>query len=104
MAIIKYKMVDSVDENGFVISAYPEYCILKDRFLPDPDTDYFITIGLGGGTELTKAELLTYALDIHTRYPFYNAPLPPEELIMTQKTTAEVETMINDWCTERNAS
>ena len=101
MAIIKTKMENS--DGG-----YPEYCILKSQFLPDPDTGEFITIGLGGGTELTKAELVAYALDVHSRHPFGNASGTADKtnapITGTKKTNAEVETMVNDWCTERNAS
>ena len=101
MAIIKIKM--EATEEG-----YPEYCILKSQFLPDPDTEEFITIGLGGGTELTKAELVAYALDVHSRHPFGNSSGTADEtktpITSTNKTNAEVETMVNDWCTARNAS
>ena len=65
--------------------------------------------GLGGGTEITKAQLKSRALDIHTRYPFQTLvfgtpPDPPNPPTQTEKTNAEVETMVDDWCTEKNAS
>ena len=45
------------------------------------------------------------ALDINTRYPFKNIDMdsgnPPT---LTDKTDAEVETMVDDWCTEKNVS
>ncbi|MAZ56558.1 hypothetical protein CL653_02100, partial [bacterium] len=84
-------------------------CIVKNQFCRDPDDDTFVAIGLGGGTEITKAELITRALDIHTRHPFRivtfaegeEAPDPPT---ITDRTDAEVETLMNEWCAERNAT
>ena len=76
MAIIITKLIETLLEDGTQIDSektiyvHPEFCIIKEQFCPDPDDDTFVTIGLGGGTEITKAQLKTRALDIHTRYPF----------------------------------
>ena len=106
MAIVITKLVGlhmEGDPEGRLTQVYPEFCIIKSQFCRDPDDETFVTIGLGGGTEITKAQLLTRALDIHTRLPFMipegDVPNP-----MRERTTAEVETMVNDWCTEKNAS
>ena len=103
MAIVVSVMTQQDDGFGGVIFSYPEYCIIKEQFCPDPDDDTFVTIGLGGGTEITKAELKTRALDIHTRYPFQlpNPLVDPEILV---RTDAEVETMVDDWCTSKNVA
>jgi len=106
MAIIITKMLEQNiegDPEEVVTKVYPDYCIIKSHFCRDPDDETFVTIGLGGGTEITKAQLLTRALDIHTRLPFMipegDVPNP-----MRERTEAEVETMVNDWCTEKNVS
>tara|TARA_B100000029_G_scaffold474833_1_gene517554 strand:+ start:743 stop:1054 length:312 start_codon:yes stop_codon:yes gene_type:complete len=103
MAIIITKMVEAGDSEGNTVYLYPEWCIIKSQFFRDPDDETFVTIGLGGGTEITKAELKTRALDIHTRHPFLNTTDTPP-VVITNKTTAEVEALVDDWCTERNAS
>jgi len=104
MAIIITKMDEAGDEDGTTVYLYPEYCMIKSQFCPDPDDDTFATIGLGGGTEVTKAQLKTRALDIHTRYPFFKVISEGPPITTGNKTNAEVETMVDDWCTERNAS
>ena len=115
MAIIITKLIETLLEDGTQIDSektiyvHPEFCIIKEQFCPDPDDDTFVTIGLGGGTEITKAQLKTRALDIHTRYPFQTLvfgtpPDPPNPPTVTEKTTAEVETMVDDWCSEKNVS
>lgn len=105
MAIIITKLIESQDAEGNPTKSFPDFAIVKDCFCYDFDDDTFVTIGLGGGTEITKAELKTRALDIHTRYPFQNIDMskgnPPTQ---TEKTDAEVETMVDDWCTEKNVS
>jgi len=105
MSIIVTKLVEETLGNGNVSIYYPDFCIIKESFCYDPDDKTFATIGLGGGTEITKAQLKTRALDINTRYPFQNIDMskgnPPTQ---TDKTNAEVETMVDDWCTEKNAS
>ena len=105
MPIIITRMNEEGDDHGGTVYVYPDFVIVKSEFCRDPDDNTFVTIGLGGGTEISKAELTTRALDIHTRYPFQNVDMsegnPPT---LTEKTTAEVETMVADWCTEKNVS
>ena len=108
MAIIVTKMVQGANELGQLTLSYPDFCLVKQQFCPDDDDNTFVSIGLGGGTEITKAELMTRALDIHKRHPFQiiteseeGSDNPPT---ITDRTDTEVETMINDWCTEKNVS
>jgi len=104
MSIIITKLEASGDEDFNTIYLYPEYCIIKSQFCFDQDDDTFVTIGLGGGTEITKAELLTRALGIHAKYPFLIPIDPPQPSPLRDRTEAEVETLVDDWCTEKNAS
>ena len=104
MSIIITKLEKSEDEDRNTVYLYPEYCVIKSQFCFDQDDDTFATIGLGGGTEITKAELLTRALDIQTRYPFLIPVDPPQPNPLRDRTTAEVETMVDDWCTEKNVA
>jgi hypothetical protein len=108
MAIIITKMVQGSNELGQLTFSYPDYCMIKEQFCRDPDDETFVTIGLGGGTEITKAELITRALDIHPRHPFrivtFAAEDPPAPPTITDRTDAEVETLMNEWCAEKNAS
>ena len=109
MAIIVTKFITTTDSEGNSSPTYPEFAILHESFCYDQDDETFVTIGLGGGTEITKAELKTRALAIHAKVPFQNRvygtpPDPPNPPTITDMTDAEVETMVDDWCTERNAS
>jgi len=102
MAIIKYNLV-----NG----RKPSY-ITDGGYWRDTSDDTLIGIGSGGGTELTKAELITRALSCHARRAF------PYIVIETNtsssdygnattnrdSTNAEVTTMITNWCTARGIS
>ena len=107
MAIIVTKLIPTSQDGSTydADSMWADFVIVKEQFCPDPDDETFVTIGLGGGTEITKAQLKTRALDIHTRYPFNNVDMsegnPPT---LTEKTNAEVETMVDDWCAEKNVS
>lgn len=108
MAIIVTKMVQAANELGQLTLLYPDFCLVKEQFCPDDDDNTFVSIGLGGGTEITKTELMTRALDIHKRHPFQiiteseeGSDNPPT---ITDRTDAEVETMVNEWCTEKNVS
>jgi hypothetical protein len=104
MAIIITKMLEQADTEGNVLQVYPEFCIIKSHFCYDQDDKTFATIGLGGGTEITKAQLHTRALEIHAKVPFMIPEDPDTPNPMRDRTTAEVETMVNDWCTEKNIS
>ncbi len=104
MAIIITKMLDVGDAEGNVTQAYPEFCIVKSHFCYDQDDGTFVTIGLGGGTEITKAQLHTRALEIHAKVPFLIAENPDTPNPLRDRTIAEVETMVDDWCAEKNVS
>lgn len=109
MAIIVTKFISTTDSEGQIIQIFPDFAILHETFCYDQDDETFVTIGLGGGTEITKAELKTRALAIHAKVPFQNMvygtpPDPPNPPTVTDKTDAEVETMVDDWCTEKNVS
>ena len=54
MSIIVTKLVEETLGNGNVSIYYPDFCIIKESFCYDPDDKTFATIGLGGGTEITK--------------------------------------------------
>ena len=100
MAIIKYQLVDGtippeLDDGGYF-----------------PVGDYFIGIGSGVGTELSKSELLEYILADHRINPFnYKFNVGTTEVLgvdasdsngvvqlSPNKTTAEVTDEVNDWC------
>lgn len=102
MAIVICSRDEMWTEESDPVWKYPDYVVIKEQYCHDPDDDTFITIGLGGGTEITKAQLTTRALDIHTRYPFNNISGDEYPYTLTAKTTGEVEAMINDWCTSKN--
>tara|TARA_B100000029_G_scaffold20789_1_gene21023 strand:- start:95 stop:409 length:315 start_codon:yes stop_codon:yes gene_type:complete len=104
MAIIVTKMLDVMTEDGYMTQEYPEFCIIKSHFCYDQDDGTFATIGLGGGTEITKAQLHTRALEIHAKVPFLISSDPDLPNPLRERTTAEVETMVDDWCEEKNVS
>ena len=91
MAIIRYS-----DTRASVMAgnSYPSGISDGGHFF-DLDTNLAIGIGTSGGTELTKAELITYvvSLDINK---------PPN--LETLATNAEKTTMANDWCTAKGIS
>jgi len=104
MSIIITKMLDVMNKDGYMTQVYPEFCIIKSHFCYDQDDKTFATIGLGGGTEITKAQLHTRALEIHAKVPFMISENPNTPNPLRNRTTAEVETMVDDWCTEKNVS
>ncbi len=93
MAIIKYQLV-----NGTV----PSFITDGGYFVFGND---YIGIGSGGGTELTKSQLLSYVITQHNNSTFqkiiesYTAA--PREVDMSD---SEVTTVVNNWCTERGIS
>ena len=91
MAIIKY---DSSIGEGAKSAAAPSG-ISDGGYFFDFDTNIAIGIGTGGGTELTKAELITYVVSLDINKP------PNSE---TLATNAEKTTMANDWCTQKGIS
>ena len=94
MAIIKYTTADT---NGRV----PSY-ITDGGYFYDKRDDTYIGIGSGGGTELTKAELVTRAQGFsHVTYTSLNSAGEEDFSTARAVTSAEYETQVNDWCTAR---
>ena len=106
MAIIKYSLVNRLK---------PSY-ITDGGYFYDSRDDTYIGIGSGGGTELTKAELVTRVQSFSALYPksfTFDAlndageglPLGYRQHIDTSTirpfTDAEYETQVNDWCTSK---
>mgnify|MGYP003146253771 CR=1 FL=1 len=93
MAVIKYTL-DS--------STTPAY-ITDGGYFRNPSDDTFIGIGSGGGTELTKAEIITRQKTLNNKYLEFN---DEEEIIDTLRdmTDAEIESKINNWYTAKGIS
>ena len=93
MAIIKYTTVDT---NG----RKPSY-ITDGGYFYDARDDTYIGIGSGGGTELTKAELVTRAQDFsHVTFELNDAG-DNDFSTVRDVTSAEYETRVNSWCTSK---
>ena len=93
MAVIKYTL-DS--------STTPAY-ITDGGYFRNPSDDTLIGIGSGGGTELTKAEVITRQKTLSNIYLEFSGG---EEIIDTLRdmTDAEIESMINNWYTAKGIS
>lgn len=95
MAIIRYQL-----ESGSI----PSYISDGGYFARGNDK---IGIGSGGGTVLSKSELLSYVLSQHASSP-YRKPstswLNTASGDLIDMTNAEVTTLVNDWCTARGVS
>tara|TARA_R110002020_G_scaffold105667_1_gene246343 strand:- start:346 stop:630 length:285 start_codon:yes stop_codon:yes gene_type:complete len=94
MAIIRYQL-----DSGSI----PSYITDGGWFPDSPSANYLIGIGSGGGTEMTKSELLDYVLTQHASTPYKTVNEYQPEL-KTSMTNAEVTTLVNDWCTARGIS
>ena len=92
MAIIQYTLV-----NGTA----PNYITDGGHFL-NPSDNTLIGIGSGGGTTLSKADLITRVLSVHGSHPRSN--INSEGVHVSNKTNAEVTTEVNAWCTARGIS
>jgi hypothetical protein len=102
MAILKYKLV-AREEQPWYIFDLPSFRH-PTEISSDPQTFWAVGIGLGGGTLLTHAELLTFVQEIHTIHPFMTQVDPDARdnpIEMRDMTDAEVETMVSDWCIEK---
>ena len=91
MAVIKYTL-DS--------STTPAY-ITDGGYFHNRTDDTLIGIGSGGGTELSKAEVIARQKTMTNDYLEYNSD--GQELSDTSRdmTDAEIESMINDWYTAK---
>ena len=93
MAIIKYQL-----DTGRI----PSYITDGGYF---PVGNDLVGIGSGGGTELSKSELLSYVMTQHNSSTFqkitesYTAAPIQEDM-----SDSEVTTMVNNWCTARGIS
>ena len=97
MPIIKYTTAAT---NGRV----PSY-ITDGGYFYDPNDDAFIGIGSGGGTELTKAELVTRAQGFsHVTHTSLNSAGEEDLSTIRAVTSAEYETQVNTWCSARGIS
>ena len=107
MAILKYKLIEKEGMPPYIFDAAGFRN--PTEISSDPLTFWAVGIGLGGGTLLTHAELLTFVQEIHAIHPYItdnrvdqpNPLVDPEILV---RTDAEVETMVDDWCTSKNVS
>tara|TARA_Y100000310_G_C20111029_1_gene547110 strand:+ start:214 stop:534 length:321 start_codon:yes stop_codon:yes gene_type:complete len=106
MAIIKYSL-----DNGRI----PSYISDGGHFINEPAEDEsgnvtysgdysLIGIGSGGGTELTKSQLLSHVLSIHAGNPWTNPSTRSQNSMGTAFTNAEMTTQVNAWCTARGIS
>tara|TARA_R100000808_G_scaffold6640_1_gene19564 strand:- start:66 stop:365 length:300 start_codon:yes stop_codon:yes gene_type:complete len=99
MAIIKFNLVNS---------QVPSY-ITDGGYFYDARDDTYIGIGSGGGTELTKAELVTRMQTFSDLYPTTFTWDELDDGLMDTSTIrrvteAEYETKVNEWCAERGIS
>ena len=91
MAIIKYTLVNS---------ATPPYITDGGYYYKSSD-DTYIGIGSGGGTEISKAELVARYQSLGGLWHEPDALTPVNDRAMTD---AELETAVNSWCTIKGIS
>ena len=99
MDIIKFILVNS---------QVPSY-ITDGGYFYDARDDTYIGIGSGGGTELTKAELVTRMQTFSDLYPTTFTWDELDDGLMDTSTIrrvteAEYETRVNEWCSARGIS
>lgn len=97
MAIIKYQL-----DNGRI----PSYITDGGYFLIG---NYMIGIGSGGGTELSKSELLAYIMADHNSSTYQKVEgevmgRQDRPIVMVDMSDSEVTAMVNDWCTWKGIS
>ena len=90
MAIIKYSL-----DNGRI----PGY-INDGGYYPNSSDNTIIGIGSGGGTVLSKSELITRVLAIHANSPMSIHPAIVQNNMNDSQVTADVTA----WCTARSIS
>tara|TARA_R110000824_G_scaffold122241_1_gene279118 strand:+ start:954 stop:1244 length:291 start_codon:yes stop_codon:yes gene_type:complete len=94
--IIKYTVAAT---NGRVPSYLTDW-----GYFHDPRDGTFIGIGSGGGTELTKAELVTRAQGFSHVTCELNDAGDDDFSTARDVTSAEYETQVNTWCSARGIS
>ena len=85
---------------------------IENRRCPSYITDggYFhvgndlIGIGSGGGTVLSKSELLAYVMANHNASTYKKTIVGLGASQFVDMSDSEVTTMVNDWCTEKGIS
>ena len=93
MAIIQY----TLNGNGTI----PSYITDGGYFYRNSDNT-LIGIGSGGGTTISKSDLLSRALSLHASSPWTK---PNDNgTLAVNKTNDEVTAQINTWCTARGIS
>ena len=92
MALIKYQLED----NGTI----PAYITDGGYF---PVGNDLIGIGSGGGTVLSKSELLSYVMADHNSST-YQKIISEQPARQADMSDSEVTTMVNNWCTARGIS
>lgn len=99
--LVEYKLVK--EYIGMIVPAFiedggyfndPDNYTFVGTVLPESDREYYVPDSL---LYLSKEELLTRVLDIHSRYPM-SKMVETESVLMTEE---EVEEMVNQWCDER---
>ena len=103
MAILKYKLIEKEGMPPYIFDAAGFRN--PTEISSDPLTFWAVGIGLGGGTLLTHAELLTFVQEIHAILPYATQVDPDAKenpVEMRDMTDAEVETMVSDWCIEKS--
>ena len=91
MAIIKYNLVNS---------RTPSY-ITDGGYFYNRTDESLIGIGSGGGTELTKAELVTRHQGMGGKYVAIDSNGLEVVSTLRDKTNAELESDVNAWCTTK---
>tara|TARA_R100000306_G_scaffold23005_1_gene26329 strand:- start:442 stop:717 length:276 start_codon:yes stop_codon:yes gene_type:complete len=91
MAIIRYQL-----DNGNT----PSYITDGGHFYSGNN---LIGIGSGGGTEISKSDLLTYVLSLHASTP-YKTRDSDQMLTDTNMNTTQVTGLVNSWCSVRGIS
>ncbi len=96
MAIIKYTL-----DNGNT----PDYITNGGMFYNRSDSTY-IGIGSGGGTEITKSELITRALAMHANrgWSKWDSNSPHNTVVTVDLDDAGVTAVVNEWCTAMGVS
>ncbi len=102
MAIIKYSL-----DNGRIPSYISDggYFLNSSALDANGNVTYTgdstrIGIGSGGGTELTKAQLISHVLSIHAGNPWYDRSGESEDAPLGRAyTNDEITAQVNAWCT-----
>ena len=100
MAIIRYSFVNGQVPSEITDSGHYHHLV----------DDTWIGVGSGVGTELTVAQLKTYVKDVRDNNPAMayeeNPPIVVGSGTYVRRayTDAEIDTMVDDWCSARGIS